>query len=40
MILYKPGHIAYAIVFASYFIATLVVVLNKLLNRQVLFRSR
>ena len=32
MILYKPGHIVYAIVFASYFIATLVVVLNKLLK--------
>ncbi len=32
MILYKPGHMVYAIVFASYFIATLVVVLNKLLK--------
>ena len=32
MMLYRPGHIAYAIIFASYFIVTLVVVLNKLIK--------
>jgi len=32
MMLYRPGHIAYAIIFASYFIVTLVVMLNKLIK--------